>query len=167
MTIKNLAVAFLIGFTFLNFKPVFAEDWKGTPEPSEMSFGALTGLGIVDGEAAYALIGTASKKIVHHGFIPDINDSVSIEGQFGPMFFSGATAWSYSAHLRWDFRKDAMWTLFAMGGVSGNIISKNSVTDFEIMPRFGVGAFWKMTDQVLLRGEVAHNLIGVGVNLPF
>jgi hypothetical protein len=148
-----------------------AEDWKGEPTPTEFSFGGLTGLGVVNGSGGPTLIGTVSKKIVHRGFIPDIRDSVSLEGSLGPVFLTGITPWIYSVHLRWDFEKDETWIFFATGGIGGNyrsysLAGGNSQTDIDLTPRFSAGAFLKVTPQVWLRGEVAHDLIGVGVNIP-
>ena len=158
----------LIGVGILFAGPQsFAEDWKGTPDLGDMSFGGVTGLGIIDGTAGYSLIGSLSGKIISNGFIPSLTDSVSLEGMFGPFFMSNMTAWLYSAHLRWDFEKDSTWTFFAIGGVGGNFKSVNSNAQFEMTPRFGVGAFWKLSSQVRLRGDIAHDLIAVGVNVPF
>src|SRR3569832_1626005 len=78
-------------------------DWKGPPSPGEATFGGVIGMGIIDNSSGFALIGTLSKKIVKNGFVPDITNSVSVEGQLGPVFLSPGTAWFYSAHLRWDF----------------------------------------------------------------
>src|SRR6476620_9165319 len=73
-----------------------AEDWKGTPDESSFSFGGLAGLGIIDTSAGFALLGTASQKIVRHGFIPDIANSVSVEVAAGPVFMSGSTPFNFS-----------------------------------------------------------------------
>ncbi len=145
----------------------FAEDWKGKTESSEMSAGVLTGLGIIDGSSGYALLGTFSRKIVPHGFVPDINNLVSIEGAIGPVFLSGVTATAYSAHLRWDFIKDSTWTFYGLGGVGGNMMSVNSVSRFEMTPRFGMGAFFRLSDLIRGRAEISHDLVAVGVNFPF
>lgn len=145
----------------------FAEDWKGESDISEGSFGVINGLGIINSSTGYTLIGTVSKKIITNGFIPDLSNSVSIEGLFGPVFLSGVTGWLYSAHLRWDFEKDVNWAFFAVGGLGGNVVSQNNHTDFILSPRFGVGAFWKVTPQIKIRGDIAHDLVTVGINVPF
>ncbi len=153
---------------------VLAEDWKGRPDESEFSFGGLTGMGIIDGFAGYALLGTASKKIVSPGFAPDLNNSVSIEGALGPIFLPssvantpGGTAWGYSVHLRWDFNKDPMWTFYALGGVGGSIASSPSGGNrFELLPNFGIGSFWKISPLIYIRGEVSNQWIAAGVNVP-
>src|SRR5262245_44559897 len=80
-----------------------SEDWKGQPDGSEVHLGALMGLGILDFTTGFTLLGTASKKIVHHGFINEINNSVSIETELGPVITRSTAIFSYSLHLRWDF----------------------------------------------------------------
>jgi hypothetical protein len=163
----------LVLFVLSSSSLAFSEDWKGTPETSEISVGGLAGLGIIDNSSGFSVLGTVSKKIIHHGFVPDINNTVSLEGAIGPVFLSGVTAWLYSAHLRWDFEKDATWTFFGLGGVGGNILSTSTGNNseknsrFVMTPRFGVGAFYKLTQQVRLRADIAHDFMGVGVNLPF
>lgn len=146
------------------------EDWKGKEEDTQIAFGGLTGMGIIDSSVGYTILGTISKKIISDGFVPDINNSVWIEGAVGPVFLSGATALSYNAHLRWDFVKDSFWTLYGLGGVGGNYLSvtQNNFTvgRGEFFPRFGAGVFYKISPAIRVRGEVAHNLIAVGLNIP-
>jgi hypothetical protein len=169
---KKRSKVFLFVLCFITWCPsAHSEDWKGESDSSTWSLGALTGLGLIDSSAGYALLGTVSKKIAQRGFIPDINDSVSIEGQFGPIWFSGVTAFYYSVHLRWDFQKDANWIFYALGGIGGNVINTNAYSSFvsrtELFPRLGVGAFWKINSQVWCRAEVSHELIAVGALFPF
>ena len=117
-----------------------ADDFKGKDEPTEFDLGAMPGMGILDNHVGFALLGTASKKIVHRGFVPDITNSVSIEVEMGPLFVSGGTAFQYSGHLRWDFIKDSMWTLYALAGLGGDITCASLGDRFELYPRFGMGA---------------------------
>jgi hypothetical protein len=146
----------------------FAQDWKGKPDPSQFSAGAITGMGIIDGSVGYALLGTVSKKILPQGFISDITNSVSIEGALGPVFLSNVTAAAYSVHLRWDFVKDINWTFYGLGGVGGSIMDdKLGGNRFELTPRFGVGTFFSITEVIRGRAEVSHDLIAVGVNFTF
>jgi hypothetical protein len=98
--------------------------------------------------------------------VPDITDSVSIEGVIGPVFGAG-NAVTYSAHLRWDFEKDKRWTLYAIGGVGGTFHSVGGLTVSELYPRFGVGAFYKMTGPLNARVEISHETIIAGINVPF
>jgi hypothetical protein len=156
----------LVGLSFPS-RHVFAEDWKTYYDRSEMTLGGLAGLAIIDSSAGFTVLGTISKKILAKGFVPDISNSVSIEAMIGPAFVSGTTAVMYSGQLRWDFEKDDVWTLYAIGGAGGNYLSVGGNSRVEFMPRFGVGAFWCWSEFVRFRGEIAHDLIGVGVNFAF
>src|SRR5262249_22297313 len=133
-----------------------AEDWKGKPTPANFGFGALAGLGVIDSTGGFALMGTAARKLFQPGFVPDLNDTVWIEAEVGPMFTSGATAFMYSAHLRWDFEKDPIWTFYALGGLSGSITPASLGSHFELFPRFGAGALWTVSPLFQLRGELSH-----------
>ena len=169
---RNFLCRLKIGELFLILATLFlilpaananAEDWKGESEASVLSVGGLTGLGLVRGSSGLVLLGTVSKKIVNRGFVPDISNSVSLEGQVGPTLFAGVTNWMYSVHLRWDFEKDRNWNLFALGGLGGNAGGNSS----ELAPNFGVGALWKMAGPLNIRFQLTHNLIVAGVNVPF
>ena len=140
--------------------------WKGNPEPSHFSLGGLAGLGIVDSTGGFSLIPTASTKISDHGFIGDINDSVSLEAAFGPLFSAGATVLFYSAHLRWDFQYDRNWIFYALGGVGGFNMPDSLGGKFELFPRFGVGFMYDFHLPVLLRFELSHEVIALGINVP-
>jgi hypothetical protein len=143
-----------------------AEDFKGKDEPSEFGVGAMPGMGILDNHVGFSLLGTASKKIVRRGFVPDITNSVSIEVEMGPLFVSGGTAFQYSGHLRWDFVKDSVWTLYAIGGLGGFVTGASLGDRFELFPRFGAGAILKVAQNFGLRGEFSHEFVGVGILFP-
>ncbi len=141
-------------------------DYKTYKPTNQFTLGFGGGLGIIDTRAGFSFIGNAAAKIVKDGFIPDIVNPVFLELEFGPTFASGTTFWMYSTHLRWDFVKDANWTLFAIGGVGGNFASNQYADRFALHPRFGVGAFYALST-VDLRFEFSHELVTVGVSLPF
>lgn len=142
------------------------EDWKGKPENSEISLGALTGAAVVDSHVGLGLLGTASKKILHDGFVPNVTNSVSIEAELGPMFYAGNTIFWYSAHLRWDFQKNTDWIIYALGGLGGNVTPDSLGGHFELYPRFGLGAILLLAGPLGLRAEVSHEFIGAGVIFP-
>ena len=152
---------------FLSLNHALAEDWKGSPDSREYRLGVMTGFGFVNSSVGPPLIGTASKKIVDHGFISSINNSVSLEAFLGPVFLSNTTALAYSLHMRWDFEKDDDWTLYGLAGLGGDYYSNRSSNNLNVSLRLGVGAFWKMSSAVHGRVELSHNLIGVGVSFPF
>ncbi len=139
--------------------------WKGEPEPSHFSIGALGGLGLINSTGGFSLIPTASMKVADHGWLNDVNDAVSLEAEFGPLFSVGATVLYYSAQLRWDFQYDKNWILYAIGGVGG-FSAPESFGGFEIFPRFGIGAMYDFHIPVIFRFELSHELIALGVNVP-
>lgn len=145
-----------------------AESWKGVPAETEISLGALAGVGVVDGYAGVGLMGNFAKKIVHQGFIPELNNQVFVEAEFGPIFLkpkdSMQTSWGYSLHLRWDFQKDLNWTLYAIGGLGGVFTSEDLGKRAELYPRFGVGAFLYLRDEFSLRGEISHEFTAIGAS---
>jgi hypothetical protein len=141
---------------------VSSEDWKGKPETSEWSLTALTGLGIVNATPGFAIMGAAAKKIVDQGFVPDINNSVWIETELGPVIAKGSAAFQFSGHLRWDFVRNEDWTFYALGGFGGSSTGEKLGDKFEFYPRFGAGAIWKLFADFSVRGEVSHELIVVG-----
>jgi hypothetical protein len=146
------------------------EDFKGQPNPQQFTVGAAAGLGIVDGNGGFALIGSAAKKIIDRGFAPDINNQVFVELELGTAVRSGPDSFVYGAHLRWDFEKDAEWTFFAIGGLGGNVTDQAGTIGehWELFPRFGAGAFWRpawLPPNLSVRGELSHELTVVGVSL--
>jgi hypothetical protein len=146
--------------------PVTGEDYKSVHPTNNFTFGASTGFGLVDTHGGFTLIGNLAAKVVKDGWIPDIVNPVFLEIEFGPNFVSGATFWMYSTHFRWDFVKDAKWTLFALGGAGGNFGSNRYGDRVAFHPRFGVGAFYAL-ETVDLRFEFSHELITVGASVPF
>jgi hypothetical protein len=144
-----------------------AEDWKGKPESAEWTVSALTGLGIVNATPGFAIMGAAAKKIVDHGFVPDINNSVWIETELGPVIAKGSAAFQFSGHLRWDFVQNQDWTFYALGGLGGSSTGEKLGDKFEFYPRFGAGALWKIFADFDIRGEVSHELVVVGAQFGF
>jgi hypothetical protein len=142
------------------------EDWKQTTLPPLYHLGVLTGLGVVDSYGGFALLGTASMTVIDHGLIPEVSDSVAAELELGPVFTSGYTAFWYSAHMRWDFRKDSDWSFYALAGLAGNDTPEALGGHFEIWPRIGLGSIWKISSNVSMRAELSHEFTGVGVVFP-
>lgn len=139
------------------------KDFKGTPPPQSFSFGVMAGMGILDGHGGFALPVTFGAKLLDRGFAPDINNQVFLELQAGPLFISGFTAFQWSLLVRWDFIKDGDWTFYAAGGPAGTSTSYTT----EIYPRFAGGAIWSVFEAVSLRAEVSHELIALGIVVPF
>ena len=114
-------------------------------------------------QVVFEILGFAAKKIVERGFVPDINDSVWIELQLGPVITSGFTFISYSLHLRWDFAYNSLWTFYALAGDGGNIAPSSLGNRFESYFRFGMGAIYTFSPNLNLRFEASHESIAGGV----
>lgn len=143
------------------------DPWKGNPPQQVFQFSAMTGLGLIDTTPGWAWVGAAAVMLTPEGFVPDINDPVYFEGQFGPHFYAGEASWLYSAHLRWDFVRDSDWTLYALGGFGGNITGEELGDRAAFFPRFGLGAFRSITEGVKLRAELSHELTALGITFAF
>jgi hypothetical protein len=136
------------------------EEWKGPAPIEKAHLGALMGLSL-DGGGRFALLGTASWRVVEQGFAPDINNQVYIETELGAGL-GADTRFIYSLHMRWDFVRNATWTPFAIGGLSGS-----SGDNFTLAPRFGVGSFWNVAPGWTVRGEISHDLVVAGISFGF
>ena len=157
---KGMAVASMVVSFSALAQAEETEEWKG-PAPAEKAhIGALMGLGM-DGDARFALLGTASWRIVEQGFAPEINNQVYIETELGAGL-GADTRFLYSVHMRWDFVRNATWTPFAIGGLSGS-----SGDNFTLAPRFGVGSFWNVAPGWTVRGEISHDLLVAGISYGF
>lgn len=143
-----------------------SSDFKGEASGADIAVGGMAGFGQVYSEFGFALIGSVSKSIAQQGFVPDINDQVSVEVQAGPLLINGSTLAVYSAHLRWDFIKDPTWTLYAIGGAAGSVgkLAEGGQSDFVMHPRFATGAFLKLAPLIALRGELSAEWTTIGVS---
>lgn len=160
-------VAVLVSIALSASSAFAAADFKGESPTAEITWGGSAGLAQIYSEAGFAVIGTVAKKIVTKGFAPDLNNQVFIELQAGPLFIASSTLVAYSTHLRWDFVKDATWTLFAIGGMGGTVgkFSGSLTSDFVLHPRFGAGAFLRLMPNVSLRGELSAEWSTVGLSI--
>ena len=140
------------------------EDFKGKSSEKEITLGVTQGMGLMDASVGYGVLFNAGKKLVHRGWVGDLNDQIFIEVEMGPLFIASTTIFAYSAHLRWDFQKDQDWTLFAFGGLGGDITGASMGNRWELFPRFGVGAFYALNSQLSLRGELSHEFVTLGVS---
>lgn len=142
------------------------EDWKWPLAENEWTVAMQPGVGVINSSAGFTLQGAIAKKIIQHGFAPDINNQVFVEAQGGPYTTGGASAFLFSTHLRWDFTLNADWTFYALGGLGGNATSQRLGDQFQLLPRFGVGAVLDVERQtgvpIGLRGELSRELISVG-----
>lgn len=137
-----------------------SNQWKGKPYDTRFQFAALTGLGVMGAGTGFALYGAAAYKILHEGFIDDVNDQTYLEIQAGPLFVGGPIAANFSMHLRWDFHKNDMWTFYSLGGVGMQLLG---TTSNFIYPRIAVGTMWNLFEFMSFRLEVSHEFMGAGV----
>jgi len=158
--------AIIVYLSLFSFSVLSAsESWKGQSPVHEFTGGAIAGMAIVGGSVGGAILGNIAKKILHRGFVSDINDQVFIELTGGPVFASGETLIGLSTHLRWDFHKDEDITLYGLGGLGGFIATSRTASTI-FFPRFGIGGFWHL-EVLSLRGEISHEWITLGVNFLF
>lgn len=144
-----------------------AEAWKGMSPAYPVNVGAMTGLGLVDGQAGVGLIFAGAVRVMERGFIPDINNQLFVEGELGALFLNGGTGFEYSLHLRWDFVHSERWTVFALGGFGGISGGSSLGNIFRFHPRFGAGAVYYFQDNLGIRAELSHELTLVGITFRF
>ena len=103
--LKTLLVL-IVSFFSLNTLHA-AEPWKGTTKSSPIEVGTLMGLSLYGTDTNWSVLGTGAYLLVPEGWIPDVDERVWVEGEFGPTFFSRSastqTGMQWSTHLRWDF----------------------------------------------------------------
>lgn len=138
------------------------EPWKGQPPLHEFTVGVGGGLALNGPDLGGVIVASVAKKLLHNGFLDDINDQVFLEIQGGPEFVSGVTAFGVSTHLRWDFNRNDDLTLFGIGGFWG--LFGTNITHFS--PRFGAGLLWHL-EYFAIRTELSHNWVLLGAQMPF
>jgi hypothetical protein len=140
-----------------------SDAWKGAASAETVYVGVLSGVGLHDGNAGFALQGTFAGRIVENGFVPDINNEVFLEGQIGPLFIMSNTALMFGAHLRWDFEMNKMWRLYGLGGVGSLLTPASMGSSWQVYPRFGTGVLWSLASNIKLRAELSHEVMGLGL----
>ncbi len=140
-----------------------APQWKGKPYDTRFQFSALTGVGLMGANTGFSLYGAAAYKLLHEGFLEDINDQVYLEVMGGPIFVSGNVGGVVSGHLRWDFHRTEIWSFYALGGIGFEFggLALGNIKMFH--PRFGAGVMWNLFEFLSFRGEVSHEFTGIGV----
>jgi len=147
------------------------EDWKWPLSDHQWTAAIIPGLGVINQSAGFTFQGAIARKILHQGFAPDVNNQVFVEFQGGPFTHSQGSAFLFSTHLRWDFTLNGDWSFYALGGFGGNSTSEGLGKQFQLLPRFGVGAVLDIERQTHLplgiRAEVSRELIGIGLQSKF
>lgn len=146
-------------------------DWNWPLPTHEWTLGVVPGVATINSNTGFSLQFAAAKKMIHKGFAPDISNQVFAEIEAGPFTSSGGSALLYSAHLRWDLMLNSDWTFFALGGLGGSKTGTSLGNQFQLLPRFGIGALLDLQKQthlpLALRGELSRELIGIGAQFRF
>jgi hypothetical protein len=144
-------------------------DWQWPGRTEVWTLGVLPGLATINSNTGFALQFAGAYRMIEKGFAPDISNQVFVELQGGPFTTSRGSAFLYSAHLRWDFMLNQDWIFYGLGGLGGNKQGADLGNQFQLLPRFGVGALLNLERQTHLpldlRGELSRELIAVGVQV--
>jgi hypothetical protein len=148
-----------------------AENWKGQTTVRPVELGLMGGASIYGNQVNWGVLPSVAYLLRDRAFVQDIDDRIWGELQLGPTFFgtsnSNETGLQYSAHLRWDFSYNEVWTFYALGGLSGFSLPDRLGGSFTIHPRFGAGVQYQTKTALILRGEVSAEFIGMGASFNF
>lgn len=165
-----LAVA-LLGIINSSRSLAVESDWNWPLPTHDWTLGAVPGVATINTNTGFSIQFAAARKLINKGFAPDISNQVFAEIQAGPFTSSGGSALLYSAHLRWDLILNSDWTFYALGGLGGSKTGASLGNDFQLLPRFGIGALLDLQKQthlpLALRGELSRELIGIGAQFRF
>jgi len=160
---KLFAPFVLFLFYFSSHAAVSSKPWQGARPAHRFSVGTLAGIGITGAFGGPTLLANAGFVIMPEGLVPDMNNQLLIEIEAGPQFLPGSVLMPFSGHVRWDFHYDDFWTFYALGGIGGVIKDSSYASQWELFPRFGVGAFWHFFVNFSFRAELSHEFVGLGV----
>jgi hypothetical protein len=172
-TLKALRrMAFLFSAFIASSIPAPAADnWKGQTTVRPLELGLMGGAAIYGNQVNWGVLPSVAYLLRDRAFVQDIDDRVWSELQLGPTFFntpnSNETGLQYSAHLRWDFSYNEVWTFYGLGGLSGFFLPARLGGSFTIHPRFGTGVQYQTKTALILRGEVSAEFIGMGASFNF
>ncbi len=148
-----------------------AEFWKGHTEARPLEAGLMSGMAIYGNHSNWSVLASGAYLLKDKAFVADLDDRIWAEVQMGPSFFSTPasteTGLQYSAHLRWDFSYNELWTVYALGGFGGFGLPKSYGSSLTFHPRFGAGVEYQTKTALLFRGEISAEFVGVGVALNF
>jgi hypothetical protein len=112
-------------------------------------------------------------RLSDNGFVPVINNSVSIEGACFLSEIGDGTMLAIAPLLRWDFHLHPQWTAYASGGLEVRFATGGDRDDNRRSSGSRVdiagGGVWHMNPDFDLRGEVdlAHDSLRAGVEFRF
>lgn len=151
----------------LTIEETRTEKWKADRDPDGYQLSALAGIGRVGTKTGFALMGGGAFNLVREGWLDDVSDSIYLEFQVGPYVYSGNSQLMTSAHLKWDFRFDEAWTFYGIGGLGATYTDEQFEKGLDIYPRVGLGAMRHLSEDVSIRAEVSHELMGLGMSYHF
>lgn len=148
-----------------------AENWKGQTSVRPIELGIMGGAAIYGNDVNWGALPSVAYLLKDRAFVSDLDNRVWAELQMGPVFFStrnsNETGLFYSAHLRWDFSYNEVWTFYALGGLSGYKLPDGRDGSFTVHPRFGTGVQYQTKTALMLRGEISAEFIGLGASFNF
>ncbi|MBI3541836.1 MAG: hypothetical protein HY075_00990 [Deltaproteobacteria bacterium] len=143
--------------------------FKGNPPPESSNLFFGFGRDFWD---AWGLQGRFAYRVLDKGFVPELNNSIYLEGGVGMTFYGsrggqdGVTGFSLLATVRWDFQLNDYVIFFADLGAGYTGVS-NSKQDFvkgaNLWPALGVGAIVNVTNEWAVRGDLSYQFLGVGL----
>jgi hypothetical protein len=161
----------VLSLLFLLMPARAAENWKGQTSVRPIELGILGGAAIYGNDVNWGALTSAAYLLKDRAFVADIDDRVWGEIQMGPVFFntrnSNETGLFYSAHLRWDFSYNEIWTFYALGGLSGYKLPQGEDGSLTLHPRFGTGVQYQTKTALILRGEISAEFVGLGASFNF
>ncbi|MFN7685001.1 MAG: hypothetical protein ACK5QT_06275 [Oligoflexia bacterium] len=147
------------------------EDWQWPSPTHDWTVAVLPGVATINSTTGFSLQIAGAYKLLDKGFAPEMNNQVFLEVQAGPFSVSNGSALLFSTHIRWDFVLNGDWTFYGLGGLGGNKTSSSLGGDFQLLPRFGVGAILNIERQTLvpvdLRAELSREFVALGAQMRF
>lgn len=129
----------------------------GNPAPGRVLLSPMFGGYAISGIEYGAKL---SVQVLDHGFVPALNNSVSVEaGAFKGTwhgFFGKSESLFYTATGRWDFHLHPSWTVFGGAGLLYEkvlTIADIPQDEVEIEPTLVTGGMLVLTDNLRLRAE--------------
>ncbi len=120
--------------------------------------------------------GRYSYRILDQGFLPDINNSISLEGGLGSTYYGNIAAGTnvvgltFVAVARWDLQYDPTWIFFGNVGLSYTAVINASTSDVRgggFFPALGIGAMYNMQPEWALRADFSYQFLGAGIVYRF
>jgi hypothetical protein len=189
---RSLRIPALLVALCFTAAPAFAADWSVLKDTSTHSTRPQTLdvnliLNPFFGYSDYGVAGWYGYPVMPDGFVPAINDALYIEGGAALAYFSTSFGlggcdlswWAVTpaAGVRYQAYLTEDWTVFALaklgyrkgfgGDASCNGVNIGSAVDYSnVVIDTGVGAYYKLNEQWILRLEMGYFGFQAGVGVP-